>query len=116
MSQTLKARAYQHILSKIAAGGVRAGGRLSAAALAKELGVSHIPVREAISQLHSEGLIDQVPRKGAFARRPERSELVEMIELRSVLECNAAAQAALRIDDAQIYDLEKQVRLLEELA
>ena len=79
------------------------------------MGVSHIPVREAISQLCSEGLVEQIPRRGAFVRQPNRQELVELIELRKVLECNAAAQAARRIGDADLAELKKHLFALHEV-
>ena len=103
---TLRQQAYRYIREEMSTGGLSAGDRLSPAALAKQIGVSHIPVREAISQLHSEGLVEQLPRRGAFVRQPTREELVELIELRKILECNAAAQAARRIGDAEIASLE----------
>lgn len=112
---TLREQAYHFIRQKMSSGGLSAGDRLSPAALAKEIGVSHIPVREAISQLQSEGLVDQLPRRGAFVRQPTREELVELIELRKTLECNAAAQAARRIGDVEIANLEKNLSDLKGL-
>ena len=79
---TLKQRAYRYIRQAMSEGVLSAGDRLSPAALAKEIGISHIPVREAISQLYSEGLVEQLPRRGAFVRRPGREELVELIAIK----------------------------------
>lgn len=106
---TLRQQAYRYIREEMSTGGLSAGDRLSPAALAKKIGISHIPVREAISQLHSEGLVEQLPRRGAFVRQPTREELVELIELRKILECNAAAQAARRIGDVEIANLERSL-------
>jgi DNA-binding GntR family transcriptional regulator len=112
---TLKQRAYSYIRSAMATGTLAAGDRLSPAALAKELGISHIPVREAISQLHSEGLAEQCPGRGAFVRQLRRQELIELIELRKVLECNAAAQAARRATDAATDELEEHLRRMHDV-
>jgi DNA-binding GntR family transcriptional regulator len=112
---TLKQRAYAYIRSAMSTGALAAGDRLSPAALAKEIGISHIPVREAISQLHSEGLAEQCPRRGAFVRQLRRQELVDLIELRKALECRAAAQAARRITDVGLDELEKHVQGLRRL-
>jgi DNA-binding GntR family transcriptional regulator len=109
---TLKQQAYAYIRSAMSTGALAAGDRLSPAAVAKELGISHIPVREAISQLHSEGLAEQCPGRGAFVRQLRRQELVDLIELRKVLECRAAAQAALRITDVGLDELDTHVREL----
>jgi DNA-binding GntR family transcriptional regulator len=113
---TLKQRAYEHILGKLSTGQWLPGQRLLQAELAREIGVSHIPVREAITRLTSEGVVVQVPRRGAFVRRPDRREIVELIELRAVLECNAAARAARRIDAAELDELETQFAALSDVA
>ena len=65
MRLTGKQVAYRHIRDKVLDRTLAAGQRLSPAALAKELGISQIPVREALSQLDSEGLVVHVPRCGA---------------------------------------------------
>ncbi len=83
--------------------------------LARQIGVSPIPVREAISQLHSEGLVVQIPQRGAFVRQPDREQLVELIELRGVLEGHAAGQAARRIRGAELDELEDHLNTLHDL-
>ena len=80
-------------------GGLGPGASLSPAMLAKEIGTSHTPVREAISQLESEGLVERLPRLGARVRVIDRQELEELFELREMLEADAAAWAAKRISD-----------------
>ena len=108
MKQTQRDRAYQHIRRKLAEGGLPAGVRLSPAALAREIGVSHTPVREAISQLRSEGLIVHMPHRGAFVKGTDRQDVVDLIELRTLLECHAAARAARRISAAQLQELRER--------
>ncbi|THB76220.1 MAG: GntR family transcriptional regulator, partial [Desulfobulbaceae bacterium] len=53
MSVTLKQRAYRHIRSRLIDGSLKPGSRFSLVAMAKEIGTSHIPVREAVSQLRT---------------------------------------------------------------
>lgn len=113
---TLKQQAYSFIRQAMASGTLSAGDRLSPAALAKQLGISHIPVREAISQLHSEGLAEQCPRRGAFVRQLRRQELVDLIELRKVLECNAAVQAARRATDVAVDELQQHLHRMRDIA
>ena len=115
MAATLKQRAYEHIRRGLTSGTFSAGQRLSPAALAQQIGVSPIPVREAISQLHSEGLVVQVPQRGTFVKQADRQELVELIELRGVLECNAAARAARRIGGAELDEMEDRLATLHDL-
>jgi DNA-binding GntR family transcriptional regulator len=103
---TQKENAYRHIRSKLTSGLFAAGERLYPAALAKEIGTSLIPVREAIGQLQSEGLIVQKPHRGIFVREMKRGDLVDLIEFRVTLECAAAAAAARRITPAQLQELD----------
>ena len=115
MTVTQRQIAYEWIRQKLIRGILSAGDRLSPAALAREIGVSHIPVREAISQLHSEGLVELIPRRGAFVRQADREEVIELTELRSVLECNAAACAARRISEVELDELAAHLRGMREL-
>ncbi|WP_219506121.1 GntR family transcriptional regulator [Nonomuraea ceibae] len=62
------------------------GARLVERALAAELGVSHIPVREALSRLAEEGLIERTPRRGSRVATLTARELDELSTLRVVLE------------------------------
>ena len=93
MKFTQRENAYQQIRQRLLDGGLPAGVRLSPTALAREIGISHIPVREAITQLQSEGLVVHFAHRGTFVKGMDRQELVDMIEIRSVLECYAAASS-----------------------
>jgi DNA-binding GntR family transcriptional regulator len=101
----LKRSAYEHIRQGLLWGKLPPGTLLSPAALAREIGISHTPVREAISQLESEGLVEQLPRVGARVRVIDRQELIDLFELRELLESGAAAQAAERITAEQVARL-----------
>jgi DNA-binding GntR family transcriptional regulator len=106
MALSYKQDVYDHIRQRMLDGSLKAGDPLSYNALAKEVGVSATPVREAISRLESEGLVDQLPRVGAFVKRMDRSEMKELYELREALEGYAASLAAERITDDQLRELE----------
>jgi DNA-binding GntR family transcriptional regulator len=106
MTGNLKQRAYEHIRQNLLTGHYSPGTALSAVALAKEIGVSQTPVREAISQLETEGLVEQVPRLGMRVKCIDRRELEELFEIREILESGAAAKAAERISDTAIAQLE----------
>jgi DNA-binding GntR family transcriptional regulator len=116
MLLTLKQRAYQMIRDKLLTGMVRPGSRLSDDLLARELGISRSPVREAISQLASEGLVEHRPRLGAFVKQPERRELEAYYEIRRTLECYAARKAALRISAESVAQLRRLYREMFSLA
>ena len=114
MATTLRQNAYDYLRRRVLDGTFSPGERLSPAAVARSLGVSHIPVREAITQLQSEGLIVQFPHRGVFVRQADREELIELMELRSVLERSAAGWAARRINGAQLDELHARLSELGE--
>ncbi|MEN6536494.1 MAG: GntR family transcriptional regulator [Bryobacteraceae bacterium] len=86
--------AYRHILKKIANGELSSGGILSELALARELGSSRTPVREAIGQLVAEGWLTQTPNRGAVVVQLTRRDIVELYELREALEVYEVGKAA----------------------
>jgi DNA-binding GntR family transcriptional regulator len=89
----LSQQVYDELRRRLAAG-VLDGGPLSEPTLAKDLGVSRTPVREAIRRLEAERLLEQKPKRGTYVRRPDAREIDELFELRCLVEPNAAARAA----------------------
>lgn len=87
-------------------GEIAVGSRISSVELSKKLGISRTPIREAIRRLASEGLIKQVSGYGAFMQMPTSEELVELYDMREVLESFAAAEAAERITDEELAELD----------
>jgi DNA-binding GntR family transcriptional regulator len=71
---------------KILSGEFKAGESMRQAALAAELNVSRIPIREALLQLEGEGLVVFEPHKGATVTELNAQHVVELFELRSMLE------------------------------
>jgi DNA-binding GntR family transcriptional regulator len=116
MSVNLKQRAYEHIRQNLLSGRYQPGSALSAISLAKEIGISQTPVREAISQLETEGLVEQIPRLGMRVKVIDRRELEELFEIRELLESGAAARAAERINGAGVHQLEELCRQFQALA
>ncbi|MFG0248257.1 MAG: GntR family transcriptional regulator [Phycisphaeraceae bacterium JB051] len=85
----LAMQAYEHIHCKLWNGELAVGSKLPEVALAKEIGVSRTPVREAVAQLESEGFLVQIPNTGSFVRMIQRDELDELFDFRMHLECYA---------------------------
>ena len=77
---------FEQLERDILSGKYPQGEVLSELRLSGELGVSRTPIREALQQLQSEGLVEVVPRVGTFVRQPSRREVVELFQLKSVLE------------------------------
>ena len=107
MASTLTERAYQYINRRIIAGTLEPGNRLSDVELAREIGVSRTPAREAIAQLVALGVVEHMPGLGPCVKRLNRRELEEVFDLREMLESGIAARAAERITAAELAELEK---------
>ena len=78
--------AYQRLLDAIRRGTLQPGARLIETDLARHLGVSRTPIREAIRQLEADGLVVHLPRLGAAVRSLDYAEVMELYEMRAVLE------------------------------
>ncbi|KPA20542.1 HTH-type transcriptional repressor CsiR [Shimia sp. SK013] len=81
--------AYAAVLSEIRDGVLSPGDRLRETEPAARLGISRTPVREAIRQLKADGLVTHVQRQGASVRRLSYAEVMELYEMRAVLEGSA---------------------------
>ncbi len=95
------------LLERIVEGDLEPGSRIVETRVARELGISQAPVREALRALTSLGLVEMRPHRGAWVRKPDRRELIEAVEVRGVLEAYAAEQAATNISEDGIAELEK---------
>ena len=86
--------------------GSRLGKRLVEAELSHELGVSRVPIREALRQLASEGIVTIEPRRGAVVTSYTDAQKWELTEVRATLESLTAKLAARRRDPGNIAELE----------
>ncbi len=98
--------AYQLLYRAIRTGQIKPGERLREADAAKLVGLSRTPVREAIRKLEADGIVDHLPRIGAVVKSLSQREIVELYEMRIVLEKSAAAMAAKHASNAEIQELE----------
>ena len=109
--RTLREIVADAIREMITSGQLSPGERLFEDRLAEQLGVSRNPVREAIRALEGTGLVEVVPRRGAYVSALEPEKARQLLELRSVIEAYAAELAARnRTDD----DLTLMKALLEQ--
>jgi DNA-binding GntR family transcriptional regulator len=88
------ARAYQVAKERLLDGSWEPGTLLSENELAKELGISRTPVREAFLQLEAEDLLDLYPRRGALVKPISPSEAEDVLEARLLIETHCAARVA----------------------
>lgn len=99
-------RVYAELRSAILCGELEPGERLRTAALAERLGTSRTPVREALVLLDGDGLVELEPRRGAIVRTFDPADLVDLYEVRALLEARAAQRAATRITPSDLDALE----------
>ena len=97
----------------IATGELRPGARLDETELAERFGVSRTPIREAIIQLASTGIVDLKPRRGASVPDLAPHRLVEMFEVMAELEGMCGRLAARRMSEAEHGALLKAHRACE---
>ena len=98
----------------ILGGDLPSGSRLVQADIARQLDVSTTPVREALRDLSSEGLISLEARRGGIVRALDVADLAEIRALRTVLEPMSLRRAVQRIDRAQLLALEDLHRRMVE--
>jgi DNA-binding GntR family transcriptional regulator len=81
--------------------------RLDERILGEQLGVSRTPVREAISRLEQEGIVENIARRGAFVVRKSKEEILDIVDVWAALESMAARLATSRASDGEISRLRK---------
>lgn len=97
---------FMTLRKQILRGDLKPGERLMEIALAKKLGVSRTPIREAIRMLEHEELVVMIPRRGAHVADISRQELNDVLEVRMALEVLAARKACVRMTQEEIADLD----------
>ncbi|WP_132243272.1 GntR family transcriptional regulator [Marinisporobacter balticus] len=97
---------FENLRNAILNGDLKPSERLMEVQIAEQLGVSRTPVREAIRKLELEGLVIMVARKGAYVADVSIKDILDVLEVRSVLEGLAASLAAERMAEEELEKLE----------
>ena len=95
-------RIYEIITEQILTGKLAPGTRLTEEDVARQLGVSRTPVREAMKSLAKDELVELLPRKGMYVKKLELQDVAEIYDIRAVLEELAVTLATPRIPQAII--------------
>jgi DNA-binding GntR family transcriptional regulator len=95
-------RVHDALRAAILEGEIAPGARLRAEALAERFGTSRTPIREALLMLEREGLVIVEPHRGAIVRSFDPADLLDLYEVRALIEPHAAARAATRISTEQL--------------
>jgi DNA-binding GntR family transcriptional regulator len=96
-----------HLLAEIRSGRLRPGDRLDERGIARTLGVSLSPVREAIFRLVDDGVVVHPPRRSFYVAELTHQDIAEIYRYRAMLEALAAGLAAERITADEIAELER---------
>ena len=95
---------YEELKRQILVGEIAPGTRMMEVELAEDMGVSRTPVREAIRKLEKEGIVTIEPRRGAYASDISIKDMVDVLEVRQMLEGMAASMAAQKVTEEEKLD------------
>jgi len=112
---SIRQKAYKALRDEILDGRIPAGSRMVEEHLAKLIGTSRTPVREALHMLEMEGLLKAIPRVGYRVKKIEWEEVEEICEIRAVNEILAARWAIKRITPKELQALEENLAVSAEM-
>ncbi len=112
-NSSLTSAVQQEIERMIFAGELGPGDKLTEASLADRLGVSRGPVREAFRVLEEAGLLQLEKNRGVFVRQIPIEEVLEIFELRAMMEAHVGAKLARNATEAQVRELTNLVVQME---
>lgn len=111
--QPLSAGLYLEIQKDILSGELASESKLTEAAICKRYGVSRTPVREAFRQLEADGLIENIPNRGAFVTGLTKRDISDLFDLRALFEIQAVEWAIKRMTAEDIDKLRETVEFME---
>ena len=85
-STNLRNQIYDIILGMIVRREIKPGEKIYEEQIAKQIGVSRTPIRETLCSLENDGIIKNIPRRGAFVNKLSRETIIEILQIREVLE------------------------------
>lgn len=106
-SRMLSDQVAEHLFRELVSGWLRGGQRINEAELARTLGISRNPIREAIRKLEERGLLVSSPRRGTFVRSFTKQDIEDVFSFRTMVEDFAVRQALKRMTPADVDGLRK---------
>ena len=110
---SVREKTYSLLRKQLLTGQFSPNQRLTEESLAKKLGVSRTPVREALHKLELEGLVKTAGARGFCVPDDSAEDMDELFEIRAILEGHALACVCKMITEKEIHSLEKLVRQAE---
>ena len=109
--KSLRDQAYERLLDMMLAGELGAGDILQERRLAEALAISRTPVREALSRLESDGLVTRLRGRLLTVRQFTAAEFMDALNVRKLLELEAASLAAGRVSADRARGLRRRSRI-----
>ena len=97
----------EHIKRQIFEGELEPGAKIAEDEIAQSVGTSRTPVKIALTELSKGGLVELIPRRGAFVRAFTHIDILELYEIRQAFEGLAGRLAARHIEESELDELEK---------
>jgi DNA-binding GntR family transcriptional regulator len=113
-TKTIRRKIYEHLREQLLNGEIAPLEHLIEAKIAKEIGTSRTPVREALHSLELEGLIESIPRVGYVVKPINEQEVGEICEIRMAIEGVAARWAMGKAHKKLIEELKKNISISDE--
>jgi DNA-binding GntR family transcriptional regulator len=110
----VREKVYEYLKASILSGHLNPGEKLTEEHLAKTLGVSRTPIREALHKLESEGLIKIRKKRGFIVSKDSNEEVEELFELRSILEGYTLRIISQSISEETLHRLKGFIQNAEE--
>lgn len=104
---TLPMQVLNKLMDWIMDGKLKMGEKLNTEELARQLGVSRMPIREALKSLEKMGLAESIPYVGVKLVSLEQGDVLQIYLMRQLLEPLAAGEACKKITEEQIHELEE---------
>lgn len=113
LNQPLSAGLYSDLQGDILSGEIPSGSKLTEQSVCKRYGVSRTPVREAFRQLEADGLIENIPNRGAFVTGLSNRDISDLFDLRTLFEIQAVEWAIKRMSDEDMAVLKETLDFME---
>ena len=113
-TKSIRQKIYDHLREQLLNGEILPHQHLVEAKIAKEIGTSRTPIREALHSLELEGLIESIPRVGYVVKPINEDEVEEICEIRAAIEEVGARWAMEKASQKLIEDLRKNISMSEE--
>lgn len=112
-NQPLSSNLFSRLQTDILTGKIRSGEKLTEQKICEQYSVSRTPVREALRQLETDGLVESIPNRGAYVIGLSQQDIEDMYQLRKIYEIQAVRWAVERITDEELDQLEETFEFME---